>query len=121
MIGGRRPISGRKPGDKRVRVERPHSAYFRYTGPNQLVAKPAASIPRSPLERTVLRWKAWLIGRPLASEEEIGERLSKRLALPIFSSDAISSSAYATEEILKVLVLATKEFLRTAHRGDVEA
>ena len=106
MIGGRRPISGRKPGDKRVRVERPHSAYFRYTGPNQLVAKPAASIPRSPLERTVLRWKAWLIGRPLASEEEIGERLSKRLALPIFSSDAISSSAYATEEILRVLVLA---------------
>ncbi len=106
MIGGRRPISGRKLGDKRVRVERPHSAYFRYTGPNQLVAKPAASLPRSGLERTLLRWKAALIGRPLASEEEIGERLSKRLALPIFSSDAISSSAYATEEILRVLVLA---------------
>ncbi len=106
MIGGRRPISGRKPGDRRVRVERPHAAYFRYTGPNQLVAKPAASLPRSGLERTLLRWKAWLLGRPLASEEEIGERLSKRLALPIFSSDAISSSAYATEEILRVLVLA---------------
>jgi amino acid transporter len=106
VIGGRRPISGRKPGDRRVRVERPHAAYFRYTGPNQLVAKPAASLPRSGLERTLQRWKAWLLGRPLASEEEIGERLSKRLALPIFSSDAISSSAYATEEILRVLVLA---------------
>ncbi len=106
MIGGRRPIQGRKPADRRVRVERPHSAYFRYSGPGQLVAKAAASAPRSPLERTLLRWKAWLIGRPLASEEEIGERLSKRLALPIFSSDAISSSAYATEEILRVLVLA---------------
>jgi amino acid transporter len=106
VSGGQRPISGRKPGDKRVRVERPHSAYFRYTGPNQLVAKPAASLPRSGVERMLLRWKAWLIGRPLASEEEIGERLSKRLALPIFSSDAISSSAYATEEILRVLVLA---------------
>ncbi|MGZ6079636.1 MAG: APC family permease, partial [Myxococcaceae bacterium] len=34
------------------------------------------------------------------------ERLPKKLALPIFSSDAISSSAYATEEILRVLVLA---------------
>ena len=45
-------------------------------------------------------------GRPLANEEEIGERLPKKLALPIFSSDAISSSAYATEEILRVLVLA---------------
>jgi amino acid transporter len=89
-----------------VRVERPHAAYFRYTGPNQLVAKPAANIPRTGFGRQVQRWKAWLIGRPLASEEEIGERLSKRLALPIFSSDAISSSAYATEEILRVLVLA---------------
>ena len=106
MIGGRKPITGRKMGDKRVRVERPHAPYFRYTGPNQLVAKPAASAPRSDLERTLLRGKAWLIGKPLASEEEIGERLSKRLALPIFSSDAISSSAYATEEILRVLVLA---------------
>ncbi|MCJ7712291.1 MAG: APC family permease, partial [Chloroflexi bacterium] len=106
MIGGRRPIKGRKPADRRVRVERPHTAFFRYTGPGQLVAKPAASVPRSGFARTMLRWKAWLIGRPLASEEEIGERLSKRLALPIFSSDAISSSAYATEEILRVLVLA---------------
>ena len=44
-------------------------------------------------------------GRPLASEEEIGERLSKTKALAIFSSDAISSSAYATEEILRVLIL----------------
>ena len=48
----------------------------------------------------------FLLGRPLASEEEIGERLSKKKALAIFSSDAISSSAYATEEILRVLILA---------------
>ena len=88
-----------------MRVARPHSAYFRYTGPNQLVAKPAASAPRSGLGRALLRAKGWLIGRPLANEEELGERLSKRLALPIFSSDAISSSAYATEEILRVLVI----------------
>ena len=47
-----------------------------------------------------------LFGRPLASAEEIGERLSKKKALAIFSSDAISSSAYATEEILRVLVVA---------------
>ncbi len=106
MIGGRRPLQGRKIADKRVRVERPHSAYFRYAGPGQLVAKPAASAARSGFERQWLRAKAWLIGRPLASEEEITERLSKRLALPIFSSDAISSSAYATEEILKVIILA---------------
>jgi amino acid transporter len=99
-------MRGRKPADRRVRVERPHAAYFRYTGPGQLVAKPNASLPRSGLGRTFARWKAWLLGRPLANEEEVGERLSKRLALPIFSSDAISSSAYASEEILRVLVLA---------------
>jgi amino acid transporter len=52
------------------------------------------------------RIRAVTIGRPLATEEEIGERLSKKKALAIFSSDAISSSAYATEEILRVLVLA---------------
>ena len=106
MIGGRRPIKGRKPADRRVRVARPHAPYFRYTGPGQMVAKPAASGPRTGSERAVARVKVWLIGRPLANDEDADQRLSKRLALPIFSSDAISSSAYATEEILRVLVLA---------------
>jgi amino acid transporter len=105
MIGGRRSVQGRKPGDRRVRVERPHSAYFRWAGPGQLTAKEAASEPKTPAGRAYARVKAWLIGRPLASEAEIGERLSKVKALAIFSSDAISSSAYATEEILRVLLL----------------
>src|SRR4051794_19433638 len=105
MIGGRRPLQGRKPRDRRVRVERPHAALFRWTGPGQLTAKEAASGPTTPRERAVARVKAVLLGRPLASEEEIGERLSKKKALAIFSSDAISSSAYATEEILRVLIL----------------
>ena len=105
MIGGRRPLQGRKPGDRRVRVERPHAALFRWTGPGQLTAKEAASGPTTPTERLVARVKGVLLGRPLASEEEIGERLTKKKALAIFSSDAISSSAYATEEILRVLIL----------------
>ncbi len=106
MIGGRRPLSGRKLADRRVRVERPHSPYFRWTGPGQLVAKEAASLPTTPLGRLIARAKKIAIGRPLASEEEIGERLSKKKALAIFSSDPISSSAYATEEILRVLLVA---------------
>ena len=105
MIGGRRSLQGRKPGDRRVRVERPHAALFRWTGPGQLTAKEAASGPTTPTERLIARGKAILLGRPLAREEEIGERLSKKKALAIFSSDAISSSAYATEEILRVLIL----------------
>src|SRR5207253_4759098 len=91
-------------GDRRVRVERPHAALFRWTGPGQLTAKDAAFVPASRTGRFYARAKAVLLGRPLASEEEIGERLSKKKALAIFSSDAISSSAYATEEILKVLI-----------------
>ncbi|HET7704182.1 MAG TPA: APC family permease [Candidatus Limnocylindrales bacterium] len=105
MIGGRRPLQGRKPGDRRVRVERPHAALFRWTGPGQLTAKEAASAPTTAGGRAYARLKALLLGRPLASEEELGERLSKKKALAIFSSDAISSSAYATEEILRVLIL----------------
>ena len=50
--------------------------------------------------------KRWLVGLPLKTKEAAHERLSKRLALAVFSSDALSSVAYATEEILLVLVLA---------------
>jgi len=47
-----------------------------------------------------------LFGSPLPSWRAIHERLPKVLALPIFASDALSSVAYATEEILLLLVLA---------------
>jgi amino acid transporter len=50
--------------------------------------------------------KRWLLGDPLKSAQAGHERLSKTLALAVFSSNAISSVAYATEEILLVLVLA---------------
>ncbi|MEZ5216245.1 MAG: amino acid permease [Ilumatobacteraceae bacterium] len=48
--------------------------------------------------------KRILIGRPLATYEEEHQRLRKRIALPVFASDAISSTAYATDEILLVLL-----------------
>lgn len=48
--------------------------------------------------------KRILVGRPLATSEEEHQRLIKTIALAVFSSDAISSTAYATEEILHVLV-----------------
>ena len=53
VIGGRRPLQGRKPGDRRVRVERPHAPYFRYTGPGQLTAKEAASAPTTGVGKTL--------------------------------------------------------------------
>ncbi len=50
--------------------------------------------------------KRILLGRPLASEEAGHQLLRKRIALPVFASDALSSNAYATEEMMLVLVLA---------------
>ncbi len=47
-----------------------------------------------------------LLGSPLPTAAEAHERLTKVQALAIFSSDALSSVAYATEEILLVLVVA---------------
>ncbi len=71
-----------------------------------LTAKEAATTPTTGAGRTWGQVRRFLFGRRLANEEEAFERLPKKLALPIFSSDAISSSAYATEEILRVLVVA---------------
>jgi amino acid transporter len=87
-------------------VDRPHAPYFRYADEGQLVARESASAPRTRSGRQLARVRSVLFGRPLSTAEEIGERLSKVKALAIFSSDAISSSAYASEEILRVLVLA---------------
>ena len=50
--------------------------------------------------------KRIFIGPPIASSEEHHQRLTKKIALAVFASDAISSTAYATEEILLVLVAA---------------
>ena len=50
--------------------------------------------------------KRVVLGAPIATAEERHERLSKKFALPVFSADAISSTAYATEEILLALLAA---------------
>ncbi|HUQ40767.1 MAG TPA: APC family permease [Acidimicrobiales bacterium] len=49
--------------------------------------------------------KRLIVGRPLATSEQEHQRIPKRIALAVFSSDAISSTAYATEEILFVVAL----------------
>ena len=50
------------------------------------------------------RIKRRLVGKPIANSEDAHHRLKKRVALPVFASDAISSTAYATEEILIVFL-----------------
>ncbi len=105
-ISGRHRLSGRRPGDRRVRVARPHAAYFRYAGTRTFVAKEAASRPRTPAARALAGIGRVLFGRTLSLDEESSQRLSVTTGLPVFASDNISSSAYATEEIMRVLALA---------------
>lgn len=52
------------------------------------------------------KFKRVVVGRALPTEQAIHERLTKKVALAVFSSDALSSTAYATEEILLVLAVA---------------
>ncbi|HYN18771.1 MAG TPA: APC family permease [Actinomycetes bacterium] len=52
------------------------------------------------------RAKRLLLGPPFKTAQLAHERISKRVALAVFSSDPISSTAYATEEMLLVLVVA---------------
>lgn len=55
--------------------------------------------------------KQFLIGNPIESERETEQRLTKTAGLAIFSSDALSSVAYATDEILLALIILGVGFL----------
>ncbi|AKP73379.1 hypothetical protein Psal006b_02284 [Piscirickettsia salmonis] len=52
-----------------------------------------------------MKLRRLLFGAPLSTEKMADVRLSKKMALAIFSSDALSSVAYATEEILGALMI----------------
>jgi amino acid transporter len=108
--GREHALRGRKPGDRRLRVKRPHARFFRYASPGVLVAKPSADEPSGPLGRALATARHALLGRPLASEEEAHQRLPKWKALAVFSSDVMSSVAYATEAILFTLLAAGTAF-----------
>ena len=58
--------------------------------------------------------KRWLIGEPLPSDKLEGQLLPKHLALPIFASDALSSVAYAPQEMMLILLLGGTAFLAFA-------
>ena len=47
----------------------------------------------------------WFIGRPLSTADAPHQTISKRVGLAVFASDALSSTAYATQEILGVLAV----------------
>src|SRR5215470_6421728 len=91
-----------RPGDAVVRVRRPKYAGFARRGEGHLEASLTLEEPRGLGGRI---WRA-LIGAPISSELEIQERLPKKKALAVFSSDALSSVAYAPQATLVVLLAA---------------
>lgn len=97
---------GRRPGDAYVRIARPFDDTFRRGADGGLVATDRTILERRGWKRGLRGFRTWLIGRPISSDLESHERLTKLKALAVFSSDNISSSAYATEEMMRILVLA---------------
>jgi len=51
-------------------------------------------------------WRTWLFGRPLATADAPQQAIGKAVGLAVFASDALSSTAYATQEILIILAAA---------------
>src|SRR6202158_2094038 len=91
-----------RPGDAVVRVTRPKFTGFARRGAGRLEASLTLEEPRGACDKL---WRV-LVGSPIHSELEIHERLTKKKALAVFSSDALSSVAYAPQETLVVLLAA---------------
>jgi amino acid transporter len=100
----REVIRGSRSGNQHVRITRAVGGGLRRTGAGRLETTEQSLRPRSPFGRVLNNVKRVLIGQPLATAELANERLTKVKALAVFSSDALSSSAYATEQIIVVLV-----------------
>jgi amino acid transporter len=105
-LHGYQQVQGSHLGDRYVRVVRQQSDDFSRAGPGHLVATEEALQARGGVGRAFARLKRAVIGAPLTTAAAAHERLTKTKALAVLSSDALSSVAYATEEILAVLILA---------------
>src|SRR2546427_199163 len=111
LLGRREELRGSRPENVRVRITLPRHQPFHRIKEGVLEATEAAGVPEGSLARSMYWLKRALIGIPMATMQEEGERLSKFKALAILSSDAISSVAFATEAILINLVAAGSLYL----------
>ncbi len=111
LLGQVEERQGSGPGNVRIRVTLPRHQPFHRIKEGVVEATEAVEVPEGSLAQTFYWLKRALIGVPMASMQEEGERLSKFKALAILSSDAISSVAFATEAILINLVAAGSLYL----------
>jgi len=106
-LEGKQRFQGSHVGDRHIRVIRQtREDELKRVRPGYLVAGEEASISRGAAGRAFGRLKRVLIGHPLTTSSAVHERLTKIKALAVLSSDALSSVAYASEEILRILILA---------------
>jgi amino acid transporter len=111
LLGRREELRGSALGNVRIRVTLPRHQPFHRVKEGMLEATEAAEVPEGSLAHALYWLKRALIGIPIATLQDEGERLSKFKALAILSSDAISSVAFATEAILINLVAAGSLYL----------
>lgn len=95
-------VRGARPGDASVRVFRPRFEGFERRGRGRLEARVELEQPKG----TFGALRRLLIGDPIHNAMEQHERLTKKKALAVFSSDALSSVAYAPQETLMILLAA---------------
>src|SRR5438128_1539549 len=97
--------AGRHVGDQYVRIMRPTGSGIRGHGGRYVATEQT-------MERTGRIGRGWdatlrfLIGKRLHSDAEAEERVGVATGLPILASDNVSSSAYATEEAMRILAIA---------------
>lgn len=100
----REKIRGRHPGDQYVRINT-HPAFNRIR-PGIIAPRPGEAEAATRPGRFIARVKHAILGTPIPSSAEMESRVDIPRGLAIFASDNISSSAYATEELMRVLALA---------------
>lgn len=100
-------LRGSRPGTRYARRVRAGERRFeRGEEEGTIRATRVATAPRTAAQRAWERVRRVAIGAPISSEDSEQQRLPKLKALAVFSSDALSSSAYAPDEILLVLIIA---------------
>jgi amino acid transporter len=100
-------LQGAKPGTRFARRTRAGARRFIPTDEGRIMrATERATAPRTAAQAAWRQIRRITIGSPISSEQIEEQRLPKTKALAVFSSDALSSSAYATDEVLLVLVAA---------------
>lgn len=108
-----------RPGSRYVRVYSSKRKGFEKVGPGWIQATRRATAATTGVGRVRQSVQEFLLGPPLATRQLVHERLTKVKALAVLSSDALSSVAYATEQILYVFAVAGVGALALAQRADL--